>query len=265
MPISTIGTTIITWTYDDGFGNTTTQTQDVTISDNTAPVPDSSSLTDLTGFCYVEAPAVLPTATDNCTGVVSGTTTTQFPITSLGTTIVTWEYDDGNGNVATQTQNIIVDGVDVTTSVSGFIITSNDIDSLTTYQWIDCGNNNDTISGENNASFTATQNGSYAVIVADANCIDTSECVQFLIIGINDLTNESLVVYPNPSLDGIIMIEFDGIITEVAVWDIFGRLMTVQTSNDNKRIDVSLLDNGKYFVRIVSESKNLVKEINVLE
>ena len=44
-------TTVVTWTYDDGNGNTVTQTQDVVINDVTAPVPDVASLPDVTGEC----------------------------------------------------------------------------------------------------------------------------------------------------------------------------------------------------------------------
>ncbi|HIB85054.1 MAG TPA: hypothetical protein EYO59_10810, partial [Chromatiaceae bacterium] len=167
MPISTIGTTIITWTYDDGFGNTTTQTQDVIISDNTAPVPDSSSLTDLEGICEAVAAPTPPTATDNCEGAITGTTTTVFPVTTEGTTTVTWTFADGNGNVSTQTQDVIVSGVDAGVTQTGTLLTSND--PAATYQWIDC-NTNDPMPGATSSSFEITTNGSYAVIVTDGNC-----------------------------------------------------------------------------------------------
>ena len=34
-----------------------------------------------------------PTATDNCSGTITGTTST-FPITAQGTTVVTWTFED---------------------------------------------------------------------------------------------------------------------------------------------------------------------------
>ncbi|MES2800792.1 MAG: HYR domain-containing protein [Bacteroidota bacterium] len=79
----------------------------LSITDALAPVPDILILSDLTDECSVN-PSV-PTATDNCLGVINGTTLTTFPITTQGTTIVTWSYDDGNGNITTQTQNVIID------------------------------------------------------------------------------------------------------------------------------------------------------------
>ena len=110
FPITTPGTTVVTWIYTDTAGNSSTQTQNVIIDDVTAPVADVSSLVDLTGECSVTAPTV-PTATDNCDGAITGTTMTVFPVTTPGTTVVTWTYTDTNGNSSTQTQNVIVDDV----------------------------------------------------------------------------------------------------------------------------------------------------------
>jgi hypothetical protein len=58
---------------------------------------------------------VAPTATDNCAGVVTVTNDAVFPITVQGTTVVTWTYDDGNGNTSTQTQNVIINDVTLPT------------------------------------------------------------------------------------------------------------------------------------------------------
>lgn len=55
------------------------------------------------------------------------------------------------------------------------------------YQWVDCSSSFDWIIGETNQSFTPTQNGSYAVIVDEGLCADTSACY--------NLTSVSLVEY----------------------------------------------------------------------
>ena len=94
----------ITWTYEDSEGNTTTQEQQVTLMDVTAPVPEVNPLPALTGECMVNMPAA-PTATDNCdAGIITGTTTTNFPVTA--TSVITWTYEDNEGNMATQTQQV---------------------------------------------------------------------------------------------------------------------------------------------------------------
>ncbi|WGK64663.1 HYR domain-containing protein [Croceiramulus getboli] len=110
LPITTQGTTVVTWTYNDGNGNTSSQTQNVIVNDLTAPLPDNLTLTDVTAECEVTS-LVPPTATDNCSGFVNISNDASLPITTQGTTVVTWTYDDGNGNVSTQTQNIVIDDV----------------------------------------------------------------------------------------------------------------------------------------------------------
>jgi hypothetical protein len=52
-----------------------------------------------------------PVATDNCAISVLGTTTNQFPITTPGTNIIYWKFDDGNGNVSIAAQRVIITGL----------------------------------------------------------------------------------------------------------------------------------------------------------
>ncbi|MGA9252742.1 MAG: hypothetical protein WBV71_09880, partial [Roseobacter sp.] len=107
LPITAQGTTVVTWTYDDGNGNTTTQTQNVIIDDVTAPVADAATLADIVAECELTS-FTPPTATDNCSGVVTVTNDATLPINTLGTTVVTWTYTDAQGNSSTQTQNVII-------------------------------------------------------------------------------------------------------------------------------------------------------------
>ncbi|MGO3708196.1 HYR-like domain-containing protein, partial [Mesonia hippocampi] len=112
FPISTQGTHVITWTFDDGNGNADTQTQNIIIDDVTAPTPDNLTLADITAECQVLAADVpVPTATDNCGETIYGTHNLTFPISTQGTHVITWTFDDGKGNDDTQTQNIIIDDV----------------------------------------------------------------------------------------------------------------------------------------------------------
>ncbi len=76
--------------------NSSTQTQNVVITDVTAPVADVATLADVTAECSVAA-LTAPTATDNCGGTVTVTNDATLPITTQGTTVVTWTYTDVNG------------------------------------------------------------------------------------------------------------------------------------------------------------------------
>jgi gliding motility-associated-like protein len=112
FPIEAQGVTLVTWTYLDVEGNISTQTQNVIIDDTTDPVADAAALADVTAECSVEI-LTAPTATDNCSGSLTGTTTTAFPVTTQGTTVVTWTFTDTSGNVSTQTQNVIIEDVTI--------------------------------------------------------------------------------------------------------------------------------------------------------
>ena len=81
-----------------------------TITDATAPVPDVANLPDITAECEVTS-LTNPSTIDDCGGTVTVTHNATLPIMTQGTTVVTWTYDDGNGNTSTQAQNVIVDDI----------------------------------------------------------------------------------------------------------------------------------------------------------
>ena len=97
--------TTITWTYTDGVNNTVTQTQQVTIDDTTDPVPLTADLPMLED-CLQITTLTAPTATDNCDGIIMGTTTTTPP--TMTSTTLTWIYRDVAGNMTTQMQQVTI-------------------------------------------------------------------------------------------------------------------------------------------------------------
>ena len=107
LTYNTQGTHIITWTFDDGKGNTSTQTQRVVIRDRQTPVPDRANLPALGGSCSLLI-TNFPTATDNCAGTVTATTEQPLEYDQEGTFAIIWNYDDGNGNTSSQTQWVII-------------------------------------------------------------------------------------------------------------------------------------------------------------
>ena len=251
------GTYTINWTFDDGNGNVIIEAQTVIVDDVTAPVEDIASLADVVELCEVTT-LTAPTATDNCSGLVTVTNDATLPITA--STTVTWTYDDGNGNTTTQTQSVIINGIDVTTSLStdGVVITSNNTNA-TAYQWIDCSDNSE-IAGETNISFTATFNGDYAVIIDEGSCIDTSMCVTVSTVGINDVSFEAFTLYPNPTSDGIFTISYEGVIQKVDVIDMLGRTISLPTDIENNIINGSTLAPGKYMVRLFTETGTILQQ-----
>lgn len=75
------------------------------VFDTTKPV--TPTLSDVRFEC--SATPTAPTTTDACdNNTITGTTTTTFPITTIGTTVVTWTFTDASGNSTTANQNVIV-------------------------------------------------------------------------------------------------------------------------------------------------------------
>jgi hypothetical protein len=97
----------VTWLYNDGHGNISTQTQKVIVKDVTAPVPSLGSLPTVTGECSASISSA-PTAMDNCAGMLIGTTTDPLSYITQGTFTVHWTFNDGHGNQSTQTQTVVV-------------------------------------------------------------------------------------------------------------------------------------------------------------
>jgi hypothetical protein len=106
-----VGTTPVTVTATDKDGNTTNCVFTVTVLDKTPPVkPTLASITD-TNCTGLPVTPPIPSTTDSCMGTIFGTTTTTFPVTNRGTTVVTWTFDDGNGNKTTADQSITISGL----------------------------------------------------------------------------------------------------------------------------------------------------------
>ena len=104
LTYATEGTYFINWTFDDGNGNSIDVTQKVILDDVTDPVVPS--LPDLTGECSVTA--VAPTTTDDCAGLITGTTTDPLVYANQGNYLINWAFDDGNGNIIYATQQVVV-------------------------------------------------------------------------------------------------------------------------------------------------------------
>jgi FG-GAP-like repeat/Secretion system C-terminal sorting domain len=88
-------------------------------------LPTQATLANVVAECEV-ASINAPTATMNCSGLVTGTTTQVFPITSQDTTEIVWTYTGSNGFAFTQTQLVIVADVTAPTPAGSLPIINSD-------------------------------------------------------------------------------------------------------------------------------------------
>ncbi|WP_289024613.1 HYR domain-containing protein, partial [uncultured Salegentibacter sp.] len=104
-----VGGNIVTLTVVDNNQNETTATATVTVEDTIVPIPNIANLEDIVVKCEVFPGRITaPTAKDNCSEL---TATTSDPLTynEIGSYVITWSFDDGNGNTTIQKQKVIVE------------------------------------------------------------------------------------------------------------------------------------------------------------
>lgn len=252
LPITS--NTSVTWTYEDAAGNQSTQTQEVIIEDITGPVPDLASLPDIEEECQV-INLTPPTATDNCDGVITATHNSTLPITSNETVI--WTFEDVSGNQSTQTQEVVVQGVNVGISVNEPMLVAENNNTGVQYQWITC--EGDLIKNAISQMFIPEANGSYAVIVTEGNCTDTSECATINTVGLTENHANSVNLYPNPTT-GIFQVESDLIGSIYIIVDAQGRKIREGIIDaSNVTINLSNQQSGLYYIKLEHLNLKVVK------
>lgn len=245
-----VGTNTVSFEAQDGSGNIATHSFDVVVTESVNPIPDLSTLPDINNSCQVTV-LTAPTATDNCAGTIVGTNDATLPITMLGTTIVTWTFDDGNGNIITQTQNVSISTIDASVTVNAATITANNTNPGVTYQWVDCDNGNQPIPNANGVSYTPTNTGNYAVEISDDGCSELSVCTMIDFSGLNQLSSESIQVFPNPASTKLnIITTVEGLLD---FYDVSGKLVLSQkVKKGDNDLNVSQLAIGTYSAHLIS-------------
>lgn len=130
-----------------------------------------------------------------------------------------------------------------------------------TYQWIDCNDNYSWISSAQSQSFTPDSNGSYAVIISQNGCVDTSNCYNVLLVGLGDMKlSEMATIYPNPS-SGLFVVDLGAEYSDVTVElkDVMGKIIHAEIIAGARTIQMQTdLSSGVYFVAIHSGNEKAV-------
>ena len=97
------------------------------------------------------------------------------------------------------------------------------------------------ILGENNATFTAVLNGSYAVIVTEGTCSDTSACQLIATIGLEEIESDNMVVIsPNPTEKLVWLESLYEPIESIEIITLNGSMVQRITALDTKYQQISL-------------------------
>lgn len=134
-----------------------------------------------------------------------------------------------------------------------------------TYQWLDCNNNFAPVAGETNQSLTPTANGSYCCAVTINGCTDTTDCRIISKVGLDEvISDDQLLIYPNPSNDGVITVQYDGQITAIEVVDMTGRKVSEIVQMKENTIDASKLSIGNYMIHFTTDEGVITKDLTII-
>ncbi len=129
----------------------------------------------------------------------------------------------------------------------------------TTYQWINCTTNTP-VAGATAQTFAPTANGTYAVLVSNGTCSDTSNCVVIANVGIKENTVSAISVHPNPTHD-VVIVTMDASSAIVEVMDVQGKLVQTTQIKSGDPIDLSTYERGVYTLRIKTDLGTSIERI----
>jgi Concanavalin A-like lectin/glucanases superfamily len=147
--------------------------------------------------------------------------------------------------------------VDTSVTQNGALLSANVLSTF--YQWLDCNNGYAPIPGATNKTYTATTNGSYAVVVLQSGCYDTSGCRAVTSVGLNNPSSGAEIqVFPTASSSTIhIQIANAGYTYRLQLMDMSGRMIAEEKLNNVSEydFDISRFAVGSYQLLIVNEKQ----------
>ena len=126
----------------------------------------------------------------------------------------------------------------------------------TTYQWLDCNNNNSPISNQTAQTFSPTVSGNYAVQLTTNGCQSVSNCVAFDFLNTpNFELSDAIELYPNPTTGSITISRNElGEIKNIAIYNSLGAMVT-------DKLDLSGQASGLYFIKLTTDKGSVIKKI----
>jgi hypothetical protein len=151
--------------------------------------------------------------------------------------------------------------IDTSVTSNFLVMTANQAGA--TYQWLACDTNSAAILGETNQTYTGVGNGSYAVEITMGNCVDTSGCITVVGVGINEIKESSVSIYPNPASNSIqVSLGAKVNVLNYSLTSITGKVIQANTEKniDAISIDISNEAKGIYFLKLNNTTYKVIKE-----
>ncbi|MEM7161733.1 MAG: HYR domain-containing protein [Bacteroidota bacterium] len=266
--VLSIGEHIITFEATDNSFNSTTCEVLVNVVDTIAPIaicPENDFLDNT-----IDCMAVLPNYAnelitfENCNSTLN---ISQFPEPGAfisNATNISFFVSDENGNIGQC--SFLVEKAEVDDSI--FVIEGGlmALQDNALYQWMDCINIKPiVIPGETQQTFYPEASGSYALSVTVGSCTLVSSCLDLVISSELELTDENIVLYPNPSKD-FLNIELPSTAFMPKRIEIIQQNGSLVLQKDvialaDLKLDIGNLEKGIYTLKIVAEESLISKKI----
>jgi hypothetical protein len=257
-------------TADNACGSSTAETLSITVDVVPAqPGTISGNATLCSGTTHTYSISAVSGATGYTWSVPSGATINS----GQGTTSINVTFGTNSGSISVTANNACGNSTARTKSVTvnaypnnGITqsdITLTAIETGATYRWLDCNNDNAPISGATAQSYTATENGSYAVEVTKNGCKATSTCTNISTVGIEAHAQTVFNIYPNPASNEITIELYQQGEYTLKIIDVTGKVVADfgKVYQDNKSFNISNLSDGLYFVRLETQGGLAIKKI----
>jgi hypothetical protein len=139
--------------------------------------------------------------------------------------------------------------IPVITAMNGVTLVSSTQDNVS-YQWIFC-NSGLPIANATDTMYTTSINGNFAVVVSNGCGSVTSNCISIDNVGVHSVDEEMVSIYPNPTLNHVIIDGLKEELTPYVLTDAQGRVIAegVLSLEENK-IDLSPCSNGIYWLTL---------------
>lgn len=192
------------------------------------------------------------------TGIYSNTTTSTLVLTGAGTNVNNSFYRciisaDCGLSTTTNVSIMFASATNISVNQNQYILQA--VQSNAVYRWLDCNNGYSPIPFATTQQYIPSQPGSYAVEITFNGCTDTSACYTVATIGIDEITNDQLSVYPVPASSFIHIEMKDAGHYTAKIYDLNGRrvMNNEETTFDQyTKIDLSSLEPGTYLLGVTS-------------
>lgn len=244
-----------TYTVTGTDGNGCMDTDMITVTVNALPTVVANA----TSNSICEGDAVTLTGSGATSYTWDNGVTDGVAINPSATTTYSVVGTDGNGCMNSDAVTVTVNTLPTATATDNGDATIT-ASAGSSYQWINCTTGS-AIAGATSQTFTAAANGDYAVVVTNGSgCSDTSSCVTIDYIGVNELIDASIQVYPNPT-SGEVFVTMSSVEATVYVVDAQGKILQTTTVKNGEKVALTTYETGIYFLRIVTDNGSTLARI----